>query len=78
MIRSVEKKKILPKVSLILGMQMLVAAWDEVTTKTIFESLKDRVKVRKPSKAEDDPFKDSEEEIERNHVQFNWILFQRK
>ena len=34
-IRSVEKKKTLPKISLLLGMQMLTAAWDAVTTKTV-------------------------------------------
>ena len=33
--QSVEKKKTLPKLSLLLGMQMLVAALDAVTTKTL-------------------------------------------
>ena len=34
-IRSVEKKKALSKISLLLEMQMLVAAWDAVMTKTV-------------------------------------------
>ena len=34
-IRSVEKKKTLSKISLLLEMQMLVAAWDAVMTKTV-------------------------------------------
>ena len=34
-IQSVEKKKTLPKVSLLQGMQMLVSAWDALSTQTI-------------------------------------------
>ena len=34
-IQSVEKKKTLPKVSLLQGMQMLVSAWDTLSTQTI-------------------------------------------
>ena len=38
--QSVEKKKTLPKLSLLLGMQMLVAALDAVTTETLVNFLK--------------------------------------
>ena len=34
-IQSVEKKKTLPKIYLLLEMQMLLTAWDAVTTKTV-------------------------------------------
>ena len=34
-IQSVEKKKTLPKISLLLGMQMLASAWDALSTQTI-------------------------------------------
>ena len=34
-IQSVEKKKTLPKISLLQGMQMLVSAWDALSTQTI-------------------------------------------
>ena len=50
-IRGAEKKKTLQKICLLLGMQMLVAAWDAKTTKTVvncFRKSKYRVKVRKP------------------------------
>ena len=38
--QSVEKKKTLLKFSLLLGIQMLVAALDAVTTETLFNFLK--------------------------------------
>ena len=34
-IQSVEKKKTLPKISLLQGMQMLVSAWNALSTQTI-------------------------------------------
>ena len=49
--QSVEKKKTLLKFSLLLGMQMLVAALDAVTTETLvnfLKSLNNWVKSRKP------------------------------
>ena len=67
-IRSVEKKKTLPKVPFLPGMQMLVAAWDAVATKTVLNCFR---KSTVPSESQkfvitkdDDPFKELEEEIE--------------
>ena len=50
-IQSVEKKKNIPKISLLLGTQMLVAAWDALTMKAAIAK-------------DDDPFKELKEEIE--------------
>ena len=67
-ILSVEKKKTLPKIYLLLGMQMLVAAWYAVTTKTAvicFHQSKISSDSQKLAIAEDDySFKELEEEIE--------------
>ena len=52
-IQSVEKKKTLPKMSLLQGMQMLVSAWDALLTQTIvncFQNLEYPTKTRKLSK----------------------------
>ena len=68
-ILSVKKKESSPWISLLLGMQMLVAAWDAVTTKSVSQ---------KAARAEDgDPFKKLKKEIERIYVPFNLILFER-
>ena len=68
-ILSVKKKESSPWISLLLGMQMLVAAWDAVTTKSVSQ---------KTARAEDgDPFKKLKKEIERIYVPFNRILFER-
>ena len=68
-ILSVKKKESSPWISLLLGMQMLVAAWDAVTTKSVSQ---------KAARAEDgDPFKKLKKEIERIYVPFNRILFER-
>ena len=68
-ILSVKKKESSPWISLLLGMQMLVAAWDAVTTKSVSQ---------KAARAEDgDPFKKLKKEIERIFVPFNRILFER-
>ena len=67
-IQSVEKKKTLPKNSLLLEMQLLVAAWYTLTTKTIvncFRKSKISIESQKAAIAEkDDPFKELEEEFE--------------
>ena len=50
-ILSVKKKESSPWISLLLGMQMLVAAWDAVTTKSVvnfFRKSKHREEARKP------------------------------
>ena len=68
-ILSDKKKESSPWISLLLGMQMLVAAWDAVTTKSVSQ---------KAARAEDgDPFKKLKKEIERIYVPFNRILFER-
>ena len=68
-ILSVKKKESSPWISLLLGMQMLVAAWDAITTKSVSQ---------KAARAEDgDPFKKLKKEIERIYVPFNRILFER-
>ena len=68
-ILSVKKKESSPWISSLLGMQMLVAAWDAVTTKSVSQ---------KAARAEDgDPFKKLKKEIERIYVPFNRILFER-
>ena len=66
-IRSVEKKKTFPKISFLLGMHMLVAAWDAVTTKTVVNCFRKPEISRESQKAarveEDHSFKELEEEI---------------
>ena len=65
-IRSLEKKT-LPKISSILGMQILVATWDAATTKTVvicFRKSKISSECQRSAIAEDnDPFTELEEEI---------------
>ena len=67
-IQSAEKKKTVPKNSLLLEMQLLVAAWYALTTKTIvncFRKSKIPIENQKAAIAEKDgPFKELEEEIE--------------
>ena len=48
-IQNVEKKKTLPKISLLQGMQMLVSAWDALSTQMVvnYESLEYSAKARK-------------------------------
>ena len=67
-IQCVEGNKSLPKISLIQGMQMLVSAWDSVTTKTVVNCFR-KFKISSESQNAaiteyDNPFKELEEEIE--------------
>ena len=67
-IQSTEKKKTLLKISFLLWMQMLVEAWDAVTTKLVqivLESLKYWVSESQNVviAEDDDHFKELEEEI---------------
>ena len=54
--------------SLLLGMHMIVAAWDVVTTKTVVNCLRKSKILSESQKTavdeDNDPFKDLEEEIE--------------
>ena len=67
-IQCVERNKSLPKISLLQGMQMLVSAWDAVTTKTVVNCFrKSKISVQSQNAAitdDDNPFKELEEEIE--------------
>ena len=61
-IRSLEKNKTLPKISLLHGMEMLVCAWNALTTETIVNCFhKAGISAEKQDAAiaeDDDPFKD--------------------
>ena len=67
-IQCVDRNKSLPKISLLQGMQMLVSAWDAVTTKTVVNYFrKSKISVESQNAAvtdDDNPFKELEEEIE--------------
>ena len=67
-IRSLEKNKTLPKISLLHGMQMLVSAWNALTTETIVNCFrKDGITAENQDAAiaeEDDTFKDLQDEID--------------
>ena len=67
-IQSVDKKKTLPKVSLLQGMQMLVSAWDALSTQTIvncFRKSGTSTESQETAIAEDDdPFRDIQNEID--------------
>ena len=67
-IRSLEKNKTLPKISLLHGMQMLVSAWNALTTETIVNCFrKAGIFGENQDTAiaeEDDPFKDLQDEID--------------
>ena len=67
-IRSLEKNKTLPKISLLRGMQMLVSAWNAFTTETIVNCFrKAGISAENQNAAiaeEDDPFKELQGEID--------------
>ena len=66
-IRSLEKNKTLPKILLLHGMQMLVSAWNALTTETIVNCfLKAGISAENQDAAiaEDDHFKDLQDEID--------------
>ena len=67
-IRSLEKNKIFPKISLLHGMQMLVSAWNAFTTETIvncFRKVGISAENQDAAIAEkDDHFKDLQDEID--------------
>ena len=66
-IQSVEKKKTLPKISLLQGMQMLVSAWNALSTQTIVNCFrKSGISIESQETAiaeHDDPFRESQVEI---------------
>ena len=81
-IRSLEKNKTLPKISLLHGMQMLVSRMECVTTETIVNCFrKDGISAENQDAAiaeEDDPFKDLQYRMKLMLYElFNRILFQR-
>ena len=67
-IQSVEKKKTLPKILLLQGMQMIVSAWDELSTKTIVNCFRKSgipTEGQETAIAEDeDPFRELQDEID--------------
>ena len=66
-IRSLEKNKTLPKISLLHRMQMLVSAWNALTTETIvncFRKAGISAENQDAAIAEDDHFKDLQDEID--------------
>ena len=67
-IRSLKAKYRLEKISLLHGMQMLVSAWNALTTETIVNCFhKAGISVKEQDTAiakEDDPFKDLQDEID--------------
>ena len=67
-IQSVEKKKTLPKISLLQGMQMLVSAWDALSTQTIVNCFRKSgicTESQETAIAEgDDPFQELQDEID--------------
>ena len=66
-IRSVEEKETLPKVSFLNGMQMLVAALDAVTTKAVVNCFRKSKISSESQKAtiadDDDPFTELEQKM---------------
>ena len=67
-IQSVEKKKTLPKILLLQGMQMLVSAWDALSTQTIVNCFRKSgisTESQETTIAEDDdPFRELQDEID--------------
>ena len=67
-IQSVEKKKTLPKILLLQEMQMLVSAWDALSTQTVVNCLRTSgisTESQETAIAEDDdPFRELEDEID--------------
>ena len=67
-IQSVEKKKTLPKISLLQGMQMLVSAWDALSTQTIVNCFRKSgisTESQETAIAEDnDPFRELQDETD--------------
>ena len=65
-ILSVEKKKTLPKILLLQGMQMLVSAWDALSTQMIANCFrKSGISTENQEKAEDDdPFHELQDKID--------------
>ena len=67
-IRNLEKKKTLPKISLLQGMQMLVSAWDALSTQTIancFRKSSTSTESQETAIAEDDdPFRELQYKID--------------
>ena len=67
-IQSVEKKKTLPKISLLQGMQMLISAWDALSTQTIDNCFrKSGISTESQETAivkDDDPFEELKDEID--------------
>ena len=67
-IQSVEKKKTLPKISLLQGMKMLVSAWDALSTQTIVNSFRKSgisTESQETAIAEDDnPFRELQDKID--------------
>ena len=66
-IQSVEKKKNLPKISLLQGMQMLVSAWDALSTQTIVNCFrKSGISTQRQETTiveDDDPFREFQDKI---------------
>ena len=67
-IQSVEKKKTLPKISLLQGIQMLVSAWDALSTQTIVNCFRKSgisTKSQETTIVEDDnPFRELQDKID--------------
>ena len=67
-IQSVEKKKTLPEISLLQGMQMLVSAWDALSAQTIVNCFRKSgisSESQETAIAEDDyPFRELQDEID--------------
>ena len=67
-IQSVEKKKTLPKIPLLQGMQMLVSSWDALSTQTTVNCLRKSgisTESQKTAIAEDyDPFRKLQDRID--------------
>ena len=67
-IQSVEKKKTLPKILLLQGMQMLVSAWDALSTQTIVNCFrKSGISTESQETViveDDDPFRELQDEID--------------
>ena len=77
-IQSVEKKKTLSKISLLWGMQMLVSAWDALSTQTIVDCFwKSAISTESQKTAiveDDNPFRELQDKIDDLHsVQPNLI-----
>ena len=67
-IQSVEKKKTLPKISLLQGIQMLVSAWDALSTQTIVNCFRKSGISTKSQETtiveDDDPFRELLDKID--------------